>query len=226
MNLLASDIQALMLTFKLAGLTTLILLVLGVPLAWWLSRHQNVFKVLCSTLVTLPLILPPTVIGFYLLVLFSPNQLLGHWIQTHLDIQLVFSFSGLLIASVIYSLPFMVQPLQNAFEQWHHSLDESAMMMGASFYQRFFFLILPSNKTALFSAVLLTFAHTLGEFGIVLMIGGNIPGETQLASIALFEHVESLNYTQAHQLALILLCFATLLIFSLKYFTRDQLWKV
>lgn len=217
MQLSNDDLQAIQLTLELSFVTTLLLLLIGTPIAWLLSRWQSRLKWFVEIIVTLPLVLPPTVIGFYLLLLFSPNQGIGGWLSDYFDVQLVFTFSGLVIASIIYSLPFTVQPLQNAFEQWGRSMDESAQMIGANRWQRFFFLVVPYARSAFVTAMTLTFSHTLGEFGIVLMIGGNIPGETQVASIALFEHVESMQYENAHALALTLIIISVFLLLAIKW---------
>ena len=174
------DWTALFLTIKLAGLTTIILLVFGTPLALWLSRYQGAWKPVYEAIVALPLVLPPTVLGFYLLVAFSPSYLPGQWWLQTTGSSLAFSFTGILIGSVLYSLPFVIQPLQNAFEQLGDELEEAAATLGATSVDRFFNLILPLTKTSFVTAATLGFAHTIGEFGVVLMIGGNIPGETQV----------------------------------------------
>ena len=206
-----ADLQAFFLTLKLATVSTLILLILGVPLAWWLARSQWRFKPVVDALVALPLVLPPTVLGFYLLLLLGPQGSVGKIVSTLGLAPLVFSFSGLVVGSVIYSLPFVVQPVQNAFIAVGHRPLEVAATLGSSPVRRFFNVALPLARPGLLTAAVLGFAHTLGEFGVVLMIGGNIPGETRVASIAIYEQVELLNYSGAHGLALILL----LLSFSL-----------
>lgn len=195
------DLQALWLTVKLATATTVILLLIGTPLAWWLAKYQGRLKPLIESLIALPLILPPTVLGFYLLIAFSPTGPLGF-------LYLAFSFQGILLASVIYSLPFVVQPLQNAFMQLGNDYEEAASVLGAGPYDRFFNLVVPMTYKSFVTAATLGFAHTVGEFGVVLMIGGNIPGETQVLSIALFDHVEAMEYSQAHTLALGLVIFS------------------
>ena len=206
------DISAILLTLKLAGLTTFILLLIAPPLAWWLARSQRVFRPLIEALVALPLILPPTVLGFYLLIAFSPENPFGQFWLTLTGNQLAFSFSGLLIASIIYSLPFVVQPLQSAFVNLQKEYLEVASMLGLNGPERFYRVLLPMLLPSFIIAGGLGFAHTIGEFGVVLMIGGNIPGETQLISIALFDHVESLEYGQAHLLSLLLLGFSMALL--------------
>jgi len=195
------DLLALITTMKMAGLTTLILLLLGTPLAWYLAKMKSRFKVIIEAIVALPLVLPPTVLGFYLLLAFSPQSLPGQLWQQATGQQLAFSFSAIVIGSVLYSLPFVVQPLQKAFEQLGDSLLEAGAVLGASPIDRFFNIVLPLTKASFITAASLGFAHTVGEFGVVLMIGGNIPGETRVLSIALFVHVEAFNYAKAHLLA-------------------------
>ncbi len=206
------DIAALIVTLKLATVSTLILLLLGTPLAWWLSRTQCRPKVLIEALIALPLVLPPTVLGFYLLIALGSNGPLGEisrWISGQ---PLAFTFAGLVIGSVIYSLPFVVQPLQNAFTNIGTRPIEVAATLRATPIDRFFTIVLPLARTGFITATVLGFAHTIGEFGVVLMIGGNIPGETQVLSIAIYEHVEALEYGNAHWLAggLLLISFITL----------------
>lgn len=195
------DLQALWVTFKLAAATTAVLLLIGTPLAWWLANFKGKVKPFIESIIALPLILPPTVLGFYLLIAFSPDGPLGAF-------SLAFSFSGILLGSVIYSLPFVVQPLQNAFVALGEQYSEAGAMLGAGPFDRFFNLILPMTKKSFITAATLGFAHTVGEFGVVLMIGGNIPGQTQVLSIALFDHVEALEYGQAHAIALGLVLFS------------------
>jgi molybdate transport system permease protein len=209
---------AIGLTLRLAVMTTAILLLLVTPLAWWLSRVPSWPRVALSSLLTLPLVLPPSVIGFYLLVSMGPNGWLG-MISNSLGFgQLSFTFSGLLIGSVIYSLPFALQPIQNAFESLDPRNLEMAYTLKAPPLDAFFSVIIPNIKPALWSAAILSFAHTIGEFGIVLMIGGNIPGQTQVVSTQIFNDVESMRYPQAHSLALLMVCFSFLTLLSLKFF--------
>ncbi len=210
-----SDITALWLTLKLATVTSVILLLISTPLAWWLANTRHRVKPLLEAIVSLPLILPPTVLGFYLLIAFTPAGAIGSTWQTLIGSQLAFSFSALVIGSVIYSLPFVVQPIQSAFEQLPSSLLEAAATLGSSPLDRFFSVILPLSQRSFITAFSLGFAHTIGEFGVVLMIGGNIPGETQVLSIALYDHVETLQYGQAHQLAAGLLAFSLILLMFL-----------
>ncbi len=206
------DQQALWVTIKLASVTTIILLLLGTPLAWWLAKFNGRLKPFIEALIALPLILPPTVLGFYLLIAFSPDNLPGQWWSALSAQPLAFSFYGILIGSVIYSLPFVVQPLQNAFTQLGSDLEEAAAVLGAGPLDRFFNLVLPLTQKSFITAATLGFAHTVGEFGVVLMIGGNIPGETQVLSIALFDHVEALEYNQAHTLAIGLVVFSVVVL--------------
>ena len=200
-----SDLIALFTTLKMAGMTTFILMILGTPLAWYLANMKSRFKVILEALVALPLVLPPTVLGFYLLIAFSPQHLPGQLWQQLTGQQLAFSFSAIVMGSILYSLPFVVQPLQKAFEQLGTSYLEVGETLGASKFDRFFNIVLPLTKASFITAASLGFAHTIGEFGVVLMIGGNIEGETRVLSIALFDHVEAFNYAKAHTLALSLL---------------------
>lgn len=206
--------SAIVLTLQLALVTTLILFVLGTPLAWWLSQTRSRFKPAIEALTALPLVLPPTVIGFYLLILLSPNTAIGgFWVRMTGE-TLTFSFTGLVIASLLYSLPFMVQPLQTAFERVGRDQMEAAASLGASGLDRFLSLAAPLSVRGFVTAGVLSFVHTIGEFGVVLMVGGNIPGRTRTLSIALYDHVEALRYYEAHALAagLIALSFVVLLL--------------
>ena len=200
--------DALLLTAKLASLTTLILLVIGTPIAWWLATTKIKFKPLIEAVIALPIVLPPTVLGFYLLVILSPQASIGGWWFELTGQTLTFSFSGLVIASVIYSFPFVVQPIQSAFESIGQDMMEAAHTLGAKPVDAFFSVAVPLAKRGFLTGGVLGFAHTLGEFGVVLMIGGNIPGETRVVSIAIYDHVEMLEYGQAHMLSAILLGFA------------------
>lgn len=206
--LTSADYSALWLTFKVASLTTSILLLLGTPLAWWLCNTRSRWKPLFSALIAVPLVLPPTVLGFYLLVLMSPQGVLGQFTEAIGLGTLPFTFSGLVLASCIYSLPFVVQPLQNAFEAIGPRPLEVAATLRASPLDSFFSVVVPLAKPGFLTAGIMGFAHTVGEFGVVLMIGGNIPDKTRLVSIQLYNHVEALEYSQAHWLAAILLAFS------------------
>jgi molybdate transport system permease protein len=209
-----ADLTALAVTLKLAFISTMILIVLGTPFAWWLSRTRWRYKFLIEAMVALPLVLPPTVLGFYLLVALSPSGPIG-MMTSGLGVgTLAFSFTGLVIGSVVYSLPFVVQPLQDAFRSIGRRPMEVAATLGASPMNSFFSVVLPLARPGFVTAFVLGFAHTLGEFGVVLMIGGNIPGETQVVSIAIYDHVEMMEYTRAHWLAggLMLLSFLLLIL--------------
>ena len=200
--------EPLWLSAQLAFVTTLILLVLGTPLAWWLSQTRTRLKPAIQAVVAMPIVLPPTVLGFYLLILLGPDGAIGGWWVQLTGDALTFSFAGLVIASCVYSLPFAVQPLQAAFEALPGRYLEHAWTLGASRLDAFFSVAVPLSLRGFLGAAVLSFAHTLGEFGVVLMVGGNIPGETRVVSIAIYDHVETLNYAAAHHLSLLLLGFA------------------
>lgn len=209
------DWEPVFLTLKLASVTTLILLLVGTPIAWWLARTQHWSKQPVAALVALPLVLPPTVLGFYLLLLLGPNGPVGQLTESLGLGTLPFTFPGLVVASVIYSLPFVVQPLHNAFEALGDRMLEVASTLRASPLDRFFSVALPLARPGFLTASVLGFAHTVGEFGVVLMIGGNIPGETKVLSVALYDHVETLNYEQAHLLSGGMLAFAFVVVLTL-----------
>jgi len=196
-----ADWVALAITLKLAGITTLVLLLVGTPLAWWMAHTRSRFKLVVEAVVALPLVLPPTVLGFYLLIAFSPAGPVGGMLTSLGGPTLAFTFTGLVIGSVIYSMPFVVQPLHNAFTAVGKRPLEVAATLRASPLDRFFTVAVPLARPGFLTAAVLGFAHTLGEFGVVLMIGGNIPGETQVVSIAIYDHVEALEYSNAHWLA-------------------------
>ena len=209
--------QAIALTLKLAALTTIILLIVATPLAWWLSQTRSKWRAPISALVTLPLVLPPTVLGFYLLMLLGPQGWVGRLTETLGLGLLSFSFTGILLGSIVFSLPFAVQPIQYAFEAIGRRPLDVAATLRASPLDAFFSVALPLARPGLFTATVLTFAHTVGEFGVVLMIGGNIPGETRVVSTQIFGHVEAMEYSQAHWLAagMVVFSFAVLLCLSL-----------
>jgi molybdate transport system permease protein len=207
-----ADITALAITLKLALITTFILIITGTPLAWWLARTRWRYKFLLEAIVALPLVLPPTVLGFYLLVTLGPHGPVGGLMEFLGAEPLAFTFTGLVIGSVIYSMPFVVQPLQGAFNAVGHRHLEVAATLRASPLDRFFTVAVPLARPGFLTAAVLGFAHTLGEFGVVLMIGGNIPGKTQVVSIAIYDHVESLEYTHAHWLSGGLLLLSLLLL--------------
>jgi molybdate transport system permease protein len=214
MPLTSADFAAIWLTLQLASLTTLVLLLLGTPLAWWLARTRSWLKGPVGAVVALPLVLPPTVIGFYLLVTMGPHGVIGQFTESLGLGLLPFSFAGLVVGSVCYSLPFVVQPLQNAFENIGEWPLEVAATLRAGPWDSFFSVVLPLAKPGFITATILGFAHTLGEFGVVLMIGGNIPGKTRVVSVQIFDHVEAMEYAQAHWLAggMLLLSFVILLL--------------
>ena len=204
----AADFQAVWLTAMLAGTTTLLLMPLATPLAWWLVRSSSPARSVVEAVVALPLVLPPTVLGFYLLVILNPTAPVGAFWVSITGQSLTFSFSGLVLASILYSLPFMVQPLATAFRSVSQETLEAAATLGASPRDQLISVVLPAAKRGFLTGSVLTFAHTVGEFGVVLMMGGNIPGETRVLSIAIYEHVETLNYDAAHAMALGLLVFS------------------
>jgi len=208
------DISALLVTIKLASITTVILILIGTPIAWWLSQTRFKFKAVIEAIIALPLILPPTVLGFYLLMTLGTNGPIGNFMESLGGSSIAFTFTGLIVGSVIYSLPFVVQPLQNSFGSIGKQPMEVAATLGASKLDRFFTVAVPLARSGFITASVLGFAHTVGEFGVVLMIGGNIPGETGVLSIAIYDHVEAMEYGQAHVLAggLLVLSFVMLLI--------------
>jgi len=203
-----SEWSAVWLTLQLATVTTLLLLVLGAPLAWWLARSRSVLKPFWAALVAMPLVLPPTVLGFYLLLMLGPNGTVGQFTQAMGWGRLPFTFGGLVVASVIYSLPFVVQPLQQAFEAIPERVLEAASTLRAAPMDRFFSVAVPLARPGFLTAMLLGFAHTVGEFGVVLMIGGSIPDKTRVLSVAIYEHVEAGEFNDAHRLAIGMLLFA------------------
>ncbi|MCX7265771.1 MAG: molybdate ABC transporter permease subunit [Betaproteobacteria bacterium] len=210
--------QAIALTLKLAGLTTLALLLIATPLAWWLAQTSSRWRAPITALVTLPLVLPPTVLGFYLLVLMGPNGPLGQLTQALGWGVLSFTFTGLLIGSIFFSLPFSVQPLQHAFQAMGARPMEVAATLRASPWDAFFSVALPMARPSMLTAAILTFAHTVGEFGVVLMIGGNIPGQTGVLSTQIYGHVEAMEYAQAHVLAAGMLVFSFAVLWGLSWF--------
>ena len=222
------DWGPLLLTFKLALLTTLVLFCIAVPLAHWLVYTKSRFKTIVATTVSMPLVLPPTVLGFYFLIAFSPNNAFGAWLDEWLGLRLVFSFSGLVVASVLYSLPFMVHPLQSGMAALPKQYKDASYVMGKSKFKTLLKVILPNIKTSVFTGIVLAFAHTVGEFGVVLMIGGNIPDQTKVASIAIYDQVEALNYAGAHTYSLILFAITfciLLLVYTKGNSTLNSFWK-
>jgi molybdate transport system permease protein len=222
MGLSDADLGAIWLTVRLATLVTLLLLLIGTPIAWWLSRTRSRLKGPIAAVVALPLVLPPTVLGFYLLVAMGPHGWLGQLTQS-LGIGLLpFTFWGLVVASVFYSMPFVVQPIQNAFEAIGERPLEVAATLRAGPWDRFFTVALPLAKPGFITATILGFAHTVGEFGVVLMIGGNIPDQTRVVSVLIYDHVEALEYTQAHGLAGTMLVFSFLVLLGLYVFNPSR----
>ena len=214
------DFSALLVSLKLAFLSTLILLIVSIPLAWWLARTRWRFRFVLDAMVALPLVLPPTVLGFYLLLLMGPHGPLGALMVTLDGRPLAFTFTGLLVGSVAYSLPFVVHPLQNAFAAMGTRPLEVAATLRAGPMDRFFTIALPLARPGIMTAAVFGFAHTLGEFGVVLMIGGNIPGSTRVASIAIYDHVENLDYANAHSLSLVLIALSFLLLLVIYRYNR------
>lgn len=220
------DFQPFILTLKLSMVTTTILFILGVPLAYWLAYSRKPIKILIEALVALPIVLPPSVLGFYLLLAFSPENFFGEWLEKYFDLRLVFSFPGLVIASVIYSLPFMVQPIQSGFQQLPKALKDASYTLGKGRWITLRKVLLPNMKAALLTGCILAFAHTIGEFGVVLMVGGNIPHETRVVSIAIYDEVESMNYAQANIYSLILLVFTFVVLISVYLINYRQRRKL
>ena len=196
-----ADFLALKTTLALAAITTLVLLLIGTPLAWWLARTRNRFAVAIEAVVALPLVLPPTVLGFYMLVVLGPRGFIGGTLESMGLHHLAFTFTGLVLASTLYSLPFMVQPLKDAFSGVSNRMLDAAATLRAGPLDRFFSIVVPLSRRGFLTALTLTFAHTIGEFGVVLMVGGNIPGETRVLSIAIYDHAEAMDYAGAHLLA-------------------------
>ncbi|RRV11902.1 molybdate ABC transporter permease subunit [Stutzerimonas xanthomarina] len=218
-------LAAIWLTFKLASVTTLVLLLIGTPIAWWLARTTSRMKGPIGAVVALPLVLPPTVLGFYLLVAMGPNGFIGQFTQSLGLGTLPFTFAGLVVGSVFYSLPFVVQPLQNAFEAIGERPLEAAATLRAGPWDTFFSVVLPLARPGFITASILGFAHTVGEFGVVLMIGGNIPGQTRVVSVQIYDHVEAMEYAQAHWLAGGMLLFSFLVLLVLYGSRLKQGWR-
>lgn len=217
------DWQPLFLTFKLALVTTVILIVVGIPISYWLAFSRKKLRFIVEPLVSLPLVLPPTVLGFYILVAFSPKHFLGAFLESSFGIRVAFSFLGLVIGSVLFSLPFMVNPIKAGFQSFPIALIEASYCLGKSTWETLRKVILPNMKPALLSGLVMAFAHTIGEFGVVLMVGGNIPGKTRVASIAIFSEVESLNYQTANLYSLILVGLSFSILFVFYFFNRRML---
>jgi molybdate transport system permease protein len=218
----------IILSFKLAGITTAILLALSIPLAYWLSYTKSYIKPVVETLVSMPLVLPPTVLGFYLLIAFSPSNTLGQFLDNTFNLRLVFSFEGLVFASILYSLPFMVHPIQSGLNNLPQSFSEASFVMGKSRTVTLFKVLLPNIKPSILTGIVLAFAHTIGEFGVVLMIGGSLPEQTRVASIAIYDEVESLNYASANVYSIILFSITFMILLTV-YLTNGgymkKFWK-
>ncbi len=210
------------LSFKLAGITTVILFLLSLPLSWYLSQTRSKTKPVIEAITALPIVLPPSVLGFYILWGLSHNSPIGEFVKETFGISLVFNFTGLVIASCLYSLPFMVQPLQGGFEKLSGTMLEASYLSGKGRLKTLFFVALPNMKPALMTAVIVTFAHTVGEFGVVLMVGGSIPGDTKVASVAIYEFVEIMDYEMAHLYSAIMLVISFLVLFGVYVFNRKQ----
>src|SRR5471030_143563 len=217
------DLTPIWLTLKLASITTLVLLIIGLPLAYWLSKGRSIIKIILEAIITMPLVLPPSVLGFYLLLAFSPQHGVGKWLHETFNLQLVFSFQGLILASVIYSMPFMIGPIKSALQQLPVSLSQASYSLGKTKWQTFVNVLVPNIKPSLLTAVVLTFAHTLGEFGVVLMIGGNIPNVTRVASIAVYDSVENMDYSAANVYSLILFSITFVMVIAVFIFNKYQL---
>lgn len=215
------DFEPFLLSFKLAGLTTLILFFIALPLSWWLSQTQRKVKPFIEAIVSLPIVLPPSVLGFYILFTLSHNSPIGAFMQETFGIKMVFNFTGLVIASCFYSFPFMVQPLQSGFESLNKNMLEASYIAGKSRFKTLVHVALPNIKPALLTATIITFAHTVGEFGVVLMIGGSIPGETKVASVAIYEFVEVMDYTNAHIYSAIMLSISFAILLSVYLFNHN-----
>lgn len=214
--------ETLFLTFQLATVTTVLLMVIGIPIAYFLAQSKSRWKPVLEALISMPIVLPPTVIGFYLLLLFSPESAFGRILNDVFDLQLAFTFTGLVIGSMIYSLPFMVNPIQAGLQNLPPNLAEASYTLGKGKWETLRRVLLPNIKPALWSGIILSFAHTIGEFGVVLMIGGNIPGQTRVASIAIYDEVESLNYDIANQYALILFLFSFVVLVVVYSYNRRR----
>ena len=217
------SVETVFVTLKLAGLTTILLLILATPIAWWLARTKSAWRVPIASMVALPLVLPPTVLGFYLLVTLGPNGPMGQLTQAMGLGSFAFTFTGLVIGSLIYSLPFAVQPLQNAFEAMGERPLEVAATLRASPWDTFLTVALPLARPGYLTAAILSFAHTVGEFGVVLMIGGNIPGKTRVVSTQIYGHVEAMEYAQAHALAAGMLLFSFTIMLAMTWLNRNPM---
>jgi len=224
--LLNLDLTPFILSFKLALLTTIILFIISIPLAWYLSQSKSKIKPFIEAITALPLVLPPSVLGFYILVSLSSNSPLGAFFEEIFDIKLIFNFTGLVVASCIYSLPFMVQPLQGGFETLHKNILEASYVAGKGTVETIFRVALPNIKPALLTGIIITFAHTVGEFGVILMVGGSITGETKVASVAIYEMVEIMDYTAAHIYSAIMVLMSFFVLLTVYIFNAKQAVKI
>ena len=216
------DVTPFILSFKLAFIVTFILLFVGIPYAWFLSSTKSKIKPFLETITALPIVLPPSVLGFYLLVFLSPDSFLGGLFYRLFNVKLVFTFPGLVVASAIYSFPFMIQPIQSGFESLNKNIIEASFLSGKGRLITLFKVILPNIKPSLLTAIVITFAHTIGEFGVVLMVGGSIPGKTEVASVAIYDYVENLDYHSAHIYSAILLIISFLVLFVVYFINHSQ----
>ncbi len=216
------ELVPFILSFKLAGVTTIILFILCLPLAWWLSQTKSKSKPIFEAITALPIVLPPSVLGFYILIVLSQNSPIGAFFDEYFNIKLVFNFSGLVIASSFYSLPFMVQPLQSGFESINKNMLEASYLSGKSRFETIIRVALPNMKPALITAIIVTFAHTVGEFGVVLMVGGSIPEETKVASVAIYEMVEIMDYEMAHIYSGVMLVMSFTVLLSVYIFNHKN----
>ena len=219
------DWTPFVISFKLASVTTLILFIIAVPLAWYLSQTKSFFKPFLVAIFALPIVLPPSVIGFYAIVILAPTSFLGEFLKEHFNIELLFSFWGLVIASLFYSFPFMLQPLQSGFESLKRELIEASYLCGKGYWTTLFRVALPNIKPSILSAIVITFAHTIGEFGVVLMVGGNIEGKTKVASVAIYEFVETMDYKSAHIYSAIMLFISFIILFSVYAINKRFKWS-
>jgi molybdate transport system permease protein len=216
------DFEPFLLSFKLAGITTIILFLIALPVSWWLSQSKCRCKPFVEAIVSMPIVLPPSVIGFYILYALSYNSPIGAFFEETFGVKLVFNFTGLVIASCFYSFPFMVQPLQGGFESMNKNMLEASYIAGKTGLQTLMYVALPNIKPALITAIIVTFAHTVGEFGVVLMVGGSIPGETKVASVAIYEFVEILDYSQAHVYSAIMIVLSFTVLFGVYLFNQHH----
>ena len=216
------DFEPFILSFKLAGITTLILFIIALPVSWWLSQTRCRCKPFVEAVTSLPIVLPPSVLGFYILYALSYNSPVGAFFEEHFGVKMVFNFTGLVIASCFYSFPFMVQPLQGGFESLNKNMIEASRIAGKGAVQTLLRVALPNIKPALMTAVIVTFAHTVGEFGVVLMVGGSIPGETKVASVAIYEFVEVMDYSTAHIYSAIMVALSFVVLLGVYLFNQSQ----